>query len=206
MKGGLVTGMGIVTTSALLILLSPSASARGLNDGASSTSVTATLEKGTVSGNKKPRPNPPDDGHHHDDDDDETPKPRETPAAAEPPVIPVVYLPGPEAPRVKLVRVKGDTVTKTVVQTVTGNEAILPAAGKPARLSLSGNESVPEKKTWEADPVLEKQREEPEEDESGLLFSALLIFLLAGGLCILIFVIRKTGKKEKDKNRSKNRF
>ena len=167
-------------------------------DGVSNVPVTATLEKSTVSGNEKPKPKPPgggggDGGHHHHDDDNASATVTEKEKIPEPPIIPVVYLPGPGETKVKVVRVEKAVEVEKL-------EGILPEPQKPVKLSVSGNESSGGKEavlTVEAG-TRETQGADTKESASKIWLLCFLIFLLFLCLFAWIMVVRR---KKKDGGR-----
>ena len=121
------------------------------------------------------------------------------------PVVPVVYLPGPGVTKVKAVPVPGEKIIKTVTETVTGNEVVLPEPRTPMRLTVSGNavrddEHEANEKNLEQGETTEIIRDHPEKSENDdfiiwliWLFVLLLFFILAAWL---LAVRHKTEKAE----------
>ena len=166
------------------------------DDGTATVEITATLKDGKKPVKPKPKPSGGGgDDHHHDEDDGDQPKPEAEQSDPLPPNIPVVYLPGPGEPKTRTVYVKGDTVTKTIVETVTGNDAILPEPRKPVRLSVSGNGTVSGNNTGGKEKSAPERTEEDldPEDRRGIILwlTGLLLLILILLLCFWALLLRK---------------
>ncbi len=188
------------------------------DDSSACIEITATLDQSTVSGNTptpspkpKPKPKPPGGGgggdhHHHDDDDDPPPKkPDPAPKEPEPPVVPVVYLPGPGITKLKAVPVPGKPVIRTITETVTGNEAILPEPREPMRVSVSGNgvqqeEKRPERRNIVSQPAVSEEVTPDNDSRVWLIWLFLLLLIIV----LIVWLRSVSNKRKRDKAKGAN--
>ena len=165
-------------------------------DGAASVPVTAVLEGTTVSGNAKPGPEPSGGGggrRHHDDDGGEPDAVTEEGGPPGSPIIPTVYLPGPDGTKTKVVRVE-----KAVA--VEKEARVLPEARNPVRLSVSGNGSTAGRGVM-AVPAGETAMPEEEGKGLDLRLWPLWLLLLLLLLCLFLRLLTRRRRKSPEKRR-----